>query len=99
MDWTLIWSARAQRELRAAREYIAAKNEAAADRLVGSILERVEAVRKVPTIGAPYQDRAGHEGRQIIVGRYRIIYAVNASMGRIEVLTVWHSARREPDLG
>uniref|UniRef100_A0A7C2P0N3 Type II toxin-antitoxin system RelE/ParE family toxin n=1 Tax=Schlesneria paludicola TaxID=360056 RepID=A0A7C2P0N3_9PLAN len=99
MDWTLIWSARAQRELRRIHKHIAAENETAADRLVGTILERVEAVRKVPTIGAPFRDLAGHEGRQIVVGSYRIIYAVNESLKRVEVLTVWHGARREPNLG
>jgi addiction module RelE/StbE family toxin len=99
MEWNLIWSVRATQELHNIRRYIATDNEAAAERLVRQILERLEAVRKIPTIGPLFQDQQGRTLRQIVVGKYRIIYHVNVDQAQVEVLTVWHGARREPDLG
>jgi toxin ParE1/3/4 len=96
MDRELIWSARAQTELKAIREYIAVDNETAADRMIAEILERMEVVRQVPTIGAPFRDRQAREGRQIVVGKYRIIYRIDERADRVEVITVWHTARRDP---
>jgi plasmid stabilization system protein ParE len=98
MNYELIWSARAKREIRAIREYVAADNPDAADRLIANIFARAEAVRHNPGIGSRFIDRKGQEGRQIVVGKYRVIYRVISDLNLVEIVTVWHGARLDPEL-
>jgi len=61
-------------------------------------LESVEVLARFPLIGPAYErDRTGRT-REILCRQYRIFYRVIEEKRRVEILTVWHSARREPKL-
>ncbi|MBI1346930.1 type II toxin-antitoxin system RelE/ParE family toxin [bacterium] len=92
------WSRRATKELQTIRDYIAEHNEYAATQVTERILKQVSLLESVPQIGAPYTDAAGRPARQLVSGRYRILYRFVAESDRIDILSIWHSARRDPDL-
>jgi addiction module RelE/StbE family toxin len=98
MEYKIDWTEPALAELRAIHEYIADRNEKAAERIIGDIVQQVELLRTVPLIGAQYPRKSPAGYREIVSGRYRIFYRVHTSARRVEVLTVWHSARQDRKL-
>jgi len=54
-------------------------------------------------IDAPYQGdviRRDESGiyREVVAARYRLIFKVDSDSEDIEIVRVWHSSRREPEL-
>jgi plasmid stabilization system protein ParE len=78
--------------------YISERNPSAAATVVEGILARVELLKALPRMGKPYTARNDQEIRQLVSGKYRIFYAIATAANRVEILTVWHGARPEPDL-
>ncbi len=99
MDWEIVWTHRSRRDLRAIHDYIAEGNPTAAVEVVDAIMQRVELLQTVPRMGKHYITRNGQEIRQVVSGKYRIFYGLVPERNRVEILTVWHRARQEPDLG
>lgn len=98
MDFDVIWTEPAAEQLEQVIRYIAADRPAAAEQVRADILTHVEALSKLPLIGSVYEkDRSGR-AREILCGKYRIFYRVDEPARRVEVLAVWHGARREPRL-
>ena len=98
MDWQVIWTEAALVAFQDALGYLAERNLIAAEALRLSILEHVENLTRFPFIGPKYErDRTGRS-REIVCGPYRIFYRLEESSKKIEILTVWHGSRREPDL-
>jgi toxin ParE1/3/4 len=91
------WSNRANRALDEIHAYIAADNPSAADRLIGKITSRVAQLESIPRLGTPYPDGSQPLVRQLIVKPYRIFYRIHEERLLIQILDVWHSARREPE--
>jgi plasmid stabilization system protein ParE len=84
-------------DLVALTAFIATHSPTAAERVRNSILDHVELLTSFPIIGPVYpRDRRGRT-REIVCGKYRIFYRVDETNRRVEILTVWHGARREPD--
>lgn len=94
----LIWSQRAVRELETIARYIARENEQAADKLKREILQRTLLVASQPGIGSFLLDFDDPALRQIVVGRYRVIYRISTEQKTVSVITIWHGSRRDPDL-
>ena len=91
----LIWSRQAVEDIAALRAFIESEDPAAARRSVLRIIEAVETL-------IPANTQAGRPGRvpgtrELVVTRtpYLVPYRVRA--GAIEVLRVFHGARRWPD--
>lgn len=98
MDWEVVWTEPAVASLEEAVRAIASQSPAAAEALRTELLDSVEVLARLPHIGPLYErDRTGRT-REILCQRYRIFYRVLEDQQRVEVLTVWHSARREPRL-
>ena len=98
MDCEIVWTDRASADLRRVFDYISEHNPTAADSLIQAILDRVELLQTVPRMGRHYTTRNEQEIRQVVSGKYRIFYAIVPTGNRVEILTIWHSARQEPDL-
>jgi addiction module RelE/StbE family toxin len=98
MDFEIVWTEPASADLLEIFQFIAQDNPRAARRVLTSILDRVELLRKVPHIGTGYPRGTDGPYREIVSGKYRIFYKIQETSRRIEVLTVWHSARRDPRL-
>lgn len=90
------YSATARRDLLQIREYIAQDNEQAADRVVLRILHSVRHLAAFPELGPLWRD-TGTRFLSVPGLSYRIHYQIGDSV--VEVLTVTHTSRREPQLG
>ena len=97
MENELAWTEKASTDLREIFDYISEQNATAAAEVVDAIVDRVELLKTVPRMGRVYITRAGQEIRTLVSGKYRIFYSVAAEQNRVEILTVRHSARQEPD--
>lgn len=88
------WTRPALRHLEEIGDYVAHDNPAAADRLVNRILDQVELLEDQPSIG-----RAGRlvGTRELVVTDTPFIVPYRVRDGQIEVLAVFHGARRWPD--
>lgn len=97
-EYRVIWTRRAKRDLTRISEYIAKENRGAAMRLLQTFFDRANLLAITPRIGSRVDAEEFQEVRQLVVGRYRLLYQIDESPAQIAVLTVWHSARREPPL-
>ena len=89
----ITWTARAVRDLRAVRQYIAQDNPRAAQEVAAAILESVERLVDFPASGRP--GRLPHTRELVVPGTPFVIpYRVEA--GAVEILAVIHGARRWP---
>ena len=76
--------------------YIAQDNPEAASALGNHLLDAALSLGHTPQRGSPYRKLTGT--RKLTVRPYKIFYRVNESTKVVEVLRIWHSARREPNL-
>lgn len=91
---TLVWTPIATRDLRAAYEYVAEDNVAAAERLLDRILSAVEMLEQYPRMG-----RGGRvEGtRELVISGTPFMVVYRAGRDRVDVLAVLHAACRWPE--
>jgi toxin ParE1/3/4 len=88
------WSRPASRHLDEIGDYVARDSPAAANRLVNTILDRVDTLAEHPHLG-----RAGRvaDTRELVVAGTPYIVAYRVRLRHVEVLAVFHGARRWPD--
>jgi len=92
---TVEWSAQAIADLMALRAYIAEDDKAAAQRTALHIIRNVEELLSDnPNVG-----RAGRVPgtRELVIPRTAYIVPYRVRHGRIQVLRVYHGARKWPD--
>jgi plasmid stabilization system protein ParE len=98
MDWDVTWTEPAVADLEQIVRAAAQHSPTAAESLRAELLGSVEVLARFPLIGPAYeQDRTGRT-RGILCRQYRIFYRAVEEQRRVEILTLWHSARREPKL-
>ena len=98
MDWEIVWTEPAAVAVEQILRTVASHSPASAESLRTEMLESVEVLGRFPLIGPTYErDRTGRT-REILCRQYRIFYRVLEDRRRVEILTVWHSARRDPKL-
>jgi plasmid stabilization system protein ParE len=98
MDWEVVWTEPAVADLEQVVRAAAVHGPAIAESLRAELLASVEVLARFPQIGPAYErDRTGRT-REILCRQYRIFYRVVEDGRRVEILTIWHSARREPKL-
>jgi toxin ParE1/3/4 len=98
MDFQVVWTEPAVADLEAITRHIATQSPTAADRVGNSILEHVEILRSFPFIGPVYPSDPRETTREIVCMKYRIFYRVNEEQKQVEILTVWHGSRQEPEI-
>ncbi|MDP3069025.1 MAG: type II toxin-antitoxin system RelE/ParE family toxin [Opitutaceae bacterium] len=98
MALQLKWTKRASDQLDEIGNYIKADNPAAARREILGIIERAEILLSFPEMGRVYRRTPRAEYREIVVGNYRVLYLIKTAFQRIDIVTVWHGARGEPDI-
>ena len=98
MDWEIVWTEPALEGLEAAIRFAAQHSEAAAEALRLALLDSVGLLARFPEIGPVYERDESGRTREIVCRQYRIFYRLQEAERRAEILTVWHSARREPRL-
>lgn len=88
----LQWSARARRDLLDIGDYIARDDPAAAQRFVDALIEKAEIAGRMPSSGRVVPEIGRDDVRELIHGRYRIVYQIEAAT--VEILTVFHGAQQ-----
>jgi plasmid stabilization system protein ParE len=77
-------------------DYIRADNPDAAERFGTSLLRHIELLQSFPRIGVPVLGRPGV--RKILHSPVRVYYRLHEDRGLIEILHLWHAARKDPTL-
>jgi toxin ParE1/3/4 len=78
-------------------EFIRADNSDAAERFGAALLDHIEILANFPRLGGSLDRRPGI--RKILHSPIRVYYQVDEDAGLIEILHLWHAARREPPWG
>ncbi|MBV6501815.1 MAG: hypothetical protein CJBNEKGG_04339 [Prosthecobacter sp.] len=82
------WSRQARQDLRAIHEFIARDSEHYARLQIKRLIERVEHIARMPTMGHPVHEFPELDLRETHQGNYRIIYAHDAD--ELQVVTLVH---------
>ena len=90
----VIWTKQALVRLIGIQDFIAQSNPGAAGRLVHQIVQRGEGLSRFPEMGRMVPELPGTGLREIIEGRYRIVYRIQAK--DIQVVTVFEGHRQFP---
>jgi plasmid stabilization system protein ParE len=95
MAFKVIWAASAFADRESLINHYDALNPAVTEDLANAILQRIDLLATSPLMGAVYP-RCPHV-RETLCGVYRIFYHVREQQHCIEILSIWHSARMDPD--
>jgi plasmid stabilization system protein ParE len=99
VDFAVIWASSALDEAEAAVRYAADNySPAVAEDLRAALFAATDVLARFPEIGAIYEEDTSGRTREILCRQYRIFYRPRAETRRVDVILVWHSARREPRL-
>ena len=101
MKFDVVLHPSAAAELEEAYRWIAQESQSSADLWYNNLLKKMKTLERTPNRCAPAPERkyADENFRQLIVGRYRIIFLVDGRS--VRVLHVRHGARRtigDPDV-
>ncbi len=89
----VVWTRPAARDLEEIGDYIARDNPPAADRVVKRIRTRAQQLAAHPLLGRPGRVV---ETRELVVSSTPFIVVYRAAEERVEILAVFHAARRWP---
>ncbi len=84
------WSDRALTDLAGIRDFIARDSPMAASALVTRIVHAVERLEDFPLMGRVVPEHGNPDLRELIVGRYRVVYRLIAR--KTEIARVQHGA-------
>ena len=90
----VVWSDRALKSLSEIHGRISAESEERAHSVVDGILRRGDQLSAFPQSGRRLERFTQREIRELVEGAYRIIYRVRP--GHVQVIDVFHAARRPP---
>lgn len=85
------WTEEALRWLRDIYDYIASDNTEAARKVIASIYDKVQTLRRFPELGSTYRLEADGRICILLYGHYRIAYLIRND-DRIDILGVFHDA-------
>ena len=91
---SVVWTRPAARDLELIGDYIARENARAADRIVRRIRDRTMDLADYPFLG---RTARVENTRELVVPSTPFIVVYRVGDGRVEILAVFHSARRWPD--
>jgi toxin ParE1/3/4 len=90
----VIWTDNALAALASIHDYVAEGSPSRAERLIEGIVRRSDQIAEFPESGRMVPGHGRWDLRELIEGRYRIIYIIGER--RIDVLTVVHVRRELP---
>ena len=89
----VIWSPTALPDLEAILSFVALDSPANARRLGERMLARVELIANQPESGGYVLEDRYERAREVLVGRYRIIYELENECSLIRIITILHGSR------
>lgn len=88
----IVWTELALGDLNSVHEFIAKDSAFYAEKTVARMLKRVDGLARFPEMGRIVPEFNVRAIRELREGNYRIVYRRRGDL--VEVLAVWHSARR-----
>lgn len=88
----ITWSTQARRDLRAIRDFIARDSEHYARLQIERLMDRVERISEMPSIGHPVHDYKDSGLRELHEGTYRLID--DPLPAELRVVTIVHMTQR-----
>jgi toxin ParE1/3/4 len=88
----IVWTEASLTWLREIDGFLAESSVSAAVSVLEGIIEKVEVLQHHPRVGAQLVDNPEREIREVLYGRYRIIYEFSEAADSIHILAVIHSA-------
>jgi len=73
-------------------------NPTAAVKLGNAIIEKALLLSNFPRMGRIFREARRDTLREISVLPYRIFYEIKDAEKQIEIVSIWHGARQEPEL-
>ena len=98
MDYTVILSPKAVRDLETIVRYIALTHPEAAKKLGQKLLSKTKELSQFPFKGTRVPEFDSPNIRQVILKPYRIVYRVEEAKKRISVARFWHSSQENLEL-
>jgi len=98
MDYRIIWSPEALNHLEQLVRFISQDNPTAAVKLGNTIIEKALLLSNFPRMGRVFREARRDALREISVPPYRIFYEINDAERQIEMISIWHGARQEPEI-
>jgi toxin ParE1/3/4 len=98
MGWKVIIAPSAQADLAGIVRYIARHNPDAAARLGYELITRAEKIAAFPEIGRVVPEFRRPNLREVMCRSYRVIYRLQPSAERIDIVRFWHGARGFPHI-
>lgn len=93
MDYAVIFSPKAVRDLEVIVRYISLTNPSAARRVGESLVEKTKELSQLPFKGQKVPEFDLPNIRQLILKPYRIVYRVEEDKKRISIARFWHSSQ------
>jgi plasmid stabilization system protein ParE len=98
VDFEITWTESASADLESIVNYLARISPDVAEKTANAVLNHIEVLRTFPRIGPRYAKDPHRQVREVLCGKYRIFYRLDEPRKLVEILTVWHGAREEPQL-
>jgi toxin ParE1/3/4 len=96
MDYQVILSPRAIRDLQGIVRYVSYDNPVAAERLGTQLIDKTRALASFPELGRVVPELADPMIRELMFTPYRIIYRIDHQRHIVEIARYWHGARGTP---
>src|SRR5437764_803858 len=98
MAFKVVWTETAFADLEAIVNYLSQASPDTAEKVGTAILDHIEILKGFPRIGPRYPKDPRKRIREITSGKYRILYRIDEPRSLVEIVTIWHSSRDEPEL-
>ena len=96
MDFRVIVSPSARKDLKELVQYIARDNPGAAEKMGMKILKDINRISEFPEMGRMVPEFQNPDLKEIIVYPFRVIYRVNRGSGYPEVVRIWKGSKGDP---
>jgi len=96
MDFKVTFMSRAVRDLEKITAWVAKEDPEAAERFGNELIKDALSLARFPEMGRIVPEFADPTIREIIHGRYRIVYRLKKALIRIHILPFWHASRGTP---
>lgn len=98
MGYQVALAPSARRDLREIVRYISQDSPQRARTFGDFLVAQAKRLADFPHMGRIVPELDDQRIRELIVRSYRVIYAIDGSAKRVDILRFWHGARGTPDL-
>lgn len=95
MALEVVWADRALDKLRTILERVSEDRPAAAVALIDRLFDRAAALAAHPQLGRRYEPAPDAGLRELVEGRYRLIYRVDPERAQVQIVAIRHERERE----